>query len=113
MKPSNYQILLHCALQSVNMNRSIFVATTANSSPQILLPWLLAMSCLEMVMGVEYVRTRVLNVKEKKKEDDGDGEVTGCWIKFRLFGRCISSRAKVESSVSGSSTQYGNHLSSN
>ncbi|KAK1406361.1 hypothetical protein QVD17_41655 [Tagetes erecta] len=111
MKPSNYQILLHCALQSVNMNRSIFVATTANSSPQILLPWLWFGG--KMGVGVESVRTRVLNVKEKKKEDDGDGEVIGCWIKFRLFGTCISSRAKVESSVSGSNTQYGNHLSSN
>lgn len=68
-------------------------------------------------MGVESVRTRVLNVEKvkgsKKKENDGDGEETGCWIKFRLFGRCISSRAKVESSVSGSSTQYGNLLNSN
>ncbi|KVH92717.1 Concanavalin A-like lectin/glucanase, subgroup [Cynara cardunculus var. scolymus] len=40
----------------------------------------------------------------KKKEDDV--QETGCWIKFRFFGRCISSRSKVESSISGSSTQY-------
>ncbi|KAL9994819.1 putative protein kinase RLK-Pelle-RLCK-VIIa-2 family [Helianthus debilis subsp. tardiflorus] len=71
-----------------------------------------------MGVGPESVETRVLNVdkvekvKESKKKED-DGEETGCWIKFRLFGRCISSRAKVESSISGSSTQYAESKSTN
>lgn len=47
----------------------------------------------------------------KKKEDDV--EETGCWIKFRFFGRCMSSGSKVESSISGSSTQYEESKSTN
>ncbi|KAI7742407.1 hypothetical protein M8C21_022888, partial [Ambrosia artemisiifolia] len=71
-----------------------------------------------MGVGPETVRTRVLNVenvkeRKKKEDDDGDGEETGCWIKFRLFGRCIPSRAKVESSISGSSIQYAESKSTN
>ncbi|KAK9052446.1 hypothetical protein SSX86_029075 [Deinandra increscens subsp. villosa] len=40
-----------------------------------------------------------------KKEDEI--EVTGCWIKFRFFGKCISTRSKVETSVCGSNSPYG------
>ncbi|KAK4399774.1 putative serine/threonine-protein kinase PIX7 [Sesamum angolense] len=42
----------------------------------------------------------------KKKDDDDDDEVeeTGCWIKLRFIGSCITSRSKVENSVSGIST---------
>ena len=47
----------------------------------------------------------VAKAKEKKKRDD-DAEVSGCWIKFRFLG-CVSSRSKVDSSISGTSTQYG------
>ncbi|KAL8251263.1 hypothetical protein R6Q59_034956 [Mikania micrantha] len=68
-----------------------------------------------MWVGPESLETRVLNVeklKENKKKQD-DGEETGCWIKFRLFGRCISSKVKVESSISGSSTQYAESKSTN
>ncbi|VVA20143.1 PREDICTED: probable [Prunus dulcis] len=42
--------------------------------------------------------------KGKKKKDDED-EMTGCWMKFRLMGGCVSSRTKVDSSTSGTSTQ--------
>lgn len=77
-----------------------------------------------MGVGPDSIKTKVLNVdnvKGSKKKDggdgdgdgDGDGVVTGCWIKFKLFGRCISSRAKVESSISGSSTQYAESKSTN
>ncbi|KAI3761980.1 hypothetical protein L1987_52403 [Smallanthus sonchifolius] len=63
-----------------------------------------------MGVGPESVKTRVLNMDKvedsKKKDGDGNGEETGCWVKMRIFGRCISSRDKVENSVSGSSTQY-------
>lgn len=44
--------------------------------------------------------------KGKKKKDDED-EMTGCWMKFRLMGGCVSSRTKVDSSTSGTSTQDG------
>ncbi|CAA2976218.1 probable receptor kinase At5g15080 [Olea europaea subsp. europaea] len=41
----------------------------------------------------------------KKKKKDGDAEeATGCWIKLRYIGSCISSRSKVDSSNSGIST---------
>ncbi|PSS33709.1 Receptor-like protein kinase [Actinidia chinensis var. chinensis] len=47
-------------------------------------------------------------MRKKKDDDDTDnGDKTGCWFKFRFFGRCISmpSGSKVDSSISGNSTQ--------
>lgn len=49
--------------------------------------------------------------KNTKVEDDvseDEGVETGCWLKFRFIGSCISSRSKVDSSVSGTSTHFGN-----
>lgn len=45
--------------------------------------------------------------KGKKKKDD-EVEQTGCWVKLRFMGSCMSSRSKVDTSNSGSgtSTQY-------
>ncbi|XP_075492960.1 serine/threonine-protein kinase PBL34-like isoform X3 [Primulina tabacum] len=41
----------------------------------------------------------------KKKDGDVDGvEETGCWIKLRFIRSCISSRSKVDTSLSGIST---------
>ena len=47
--------------------------------------------------------------KKKKKKESGiveEEQETGCWVRLRLFGSCISSRSKVDSSVSGTSTNY-------
>ncbi|OAY77776.1 putative receptor-like protein kinase [Ananas comosus] len=44
--------------------------------------------------------------RRKKKKDEAREE-TGCWIKFRLMGSCISSRSKVDSSISSASTHCG------
>lgn len=52
------------------------------------------------------VRRKILN----DDEEDVAGE-SRCWIKFRFFGGCLSTRAKVDSSVSGSSIQYGRFFS--
>lgn len=52
-------------------------------------------------------------VRKKKKKDDDDDveeEETGCWVRLRFFGSCISSRSKVDSSISGTSTHCGNFL---
>jgi len=49
--------------------------------------------------------------KKKKKQDgvmEDEETETGCWLSFRFIGSCISSRSKVDSSVSGTSTNYGN-----
>lgn len=56
-----------------------------------------------------------LKEKKKKEDDDGDSDVeeSGCWIKFRFLGSCVSSRAKVDNSISGSSTQYAESKSTN
>lgn len=43
---------------------------------------------------------------KKKKDEDDSGEDTGCWIKLRFIGSCITSRSKVDTSVSGTSTNY-------
>jgi len=51
--------------------------------------------------------------RKKKKKEDGEveeKEETGCWFRLRFIGSCISSRSKVDSSVSGTSTNYGNPL---
>ncbi|KAF4387985.1 hypothetical protein CsatB_018913 [Cannabis sativa] len=46
-------------------------------------------------------------VRKKKKVDDADEEEeTGCWVRLRFIGSCISSRSKVDSSISGTSTHY-------
>ncbi|KAK4423771.1 putative serine/threonine-protein kinase PIX7 [Sesamum alatum] len=42
--------------------------------------------------------------KDDDDDDDDDAEETGCWIKLRFIGSCITSRSKVENSVSGIST---------
>ncbi|XAR69793.1 Non-specific serine/threonine protein kinase [Bertholletia excelsa] len=41
---------------------------------------------------------------KNRKKKDGSVEDTGCWVRLRLFGSCISSRSKVDSSISGIST---------
>ncbi|CAI9771938.1 unnamed protein product [Fraxinus pennsylvanica] len=46
---------------------------------------------------------------EGRNKKNGDAEVkTGCWIKLRYIGSCISSRSKVYSSLSGISTHDQN-----
>lgn len=63
----------------------------------------------EMGLGPDAIQVgnwEVGNSKARKKKDDEE-ETTGCWIKFRFMGSCMSARSKVESSISGSSTQYG------
>ncbi|GMH27609.1 hypothetical protein Nepgr_029452 [Nepenthes gracilis] len=44
--------------------------------------------------------------KGRKKKDDDVAEDTGCWIKLRFIGGCITSRTKVDNSASGASTNY-------
>eukprot|EP00262_Sarcandra_glabra_P008400 TRINITY_DN2191_c0_g2_i3.p1 TRINITY_DN2191_c0_g2~~TRINITY_DN2191_c0_g2_i3.p1 ORF type:complete len:478 (+),score=78.37 TRINITY_DN2191_c0_g2_i3:787-2220(+) len=50
----------------------------------------------------------------KKKKDVGeDEETTGCWIKFKFIGSCISSRSKVDTSISSTGTHYAESKSTN
>lgn len=55
--------------------------------------------------------------KDKENEDviDAGKTKTGCWVGLRFIGSCISSRSKVDSSVSGSgaSTHYAESKSTN
>ncbi|KAJ8529174.1 hypothetical protein K7X08_036009 [Anisodus acutangulus] len=44
----------------------------------------------------------------KKKEGDVEETEAGCWIKLRFIGSCISSRSKVDNSISGISTRCEN-----
>ncbi|KAE9614631.1 hypothetical protein Lal_00012130 [Lupinus albus] len=57
------------------------------------------------------------NKKKKKKKEDNvleDEAVTGrCWLSFRFFGNCISSRSKVDSSVSATTAIYAESKSTN
>ncbi|KAK1282063.1 Receptor-like serine/threonine-protein kinase [Acorus calamus] len=54
--------------------------------------------------------------KEKKKRSDGAAaaaEENGCWIKFGFMGGCISSRSKVDNSISTTITHYAESKSTN
>ncbi|XP_071913095.1 serine/threonine-protein kinase PBL34-like isoform X1 [Coffea arabica] len=46
-------------------------------------------------------------------DDDDAMETRGCWMKLRFLGSCMSPSSKVDSSVSGSSTQLEESKSSN
>nr|GEU72650.1 probable serine/threonine-protein kinase PIX7 [Tanacetum cinerariifolium] len=54
--------------------------------------------------GEKIGNLNVDNMKESKKEEDGIEVSAGCWINFRFFGRCISARSKVNSSICGGTT---------
>lgn len=46
----------------------------------------------------------------KQKKSKAREEETGCWIKRRLMWSCISSRSKVDTSISNASTHCGDLL---
>ncbi|KAM7511361.1 hypothetical protein LguiB_010236 [Lonicera macranthoides] len=71
-----------------------------------------------MGIGPDAVKMGTLVVSKSKEikeveEDGAEGTTSGCWIRFRFLGRCISSRSKVDSSISGSSTQDAENKSTN
>ncbi|RWW15106.1 hypothetical protein GW17_00021070 [Ensete ventricosum] len=52
------------------------------------------------------------NKRRKKTRGGGNNstkgeETTGCWMKFRLIGGCVPSRAKVDNSISSATTHCG------
>lgn len=72
----------------------------------------------KMGLGLEAINKVAMDVGKSKSrvrrktlndDDEDDADTPGCWYKFRFFGSCLSTRAKVDSSVSGSgsSSQYG------
>ncbi|XP_074361173.1 serine/threonine-protein kinase PBL34-like isoform X1 [Apium graveolens] len=49
--------------------------------------------------------SEVGKLKDRKKKDkESDVEDIGCWTKLRFIGSCISSRSKVDNSISGITT---------
>lgn len=62
-----------------------------------------------MGVGPDVFNAGALNVdKSKRKKKKGvESEESGCWIKFRFMGGCLSSRSKMDGPISGTSTQYG------
>ncbi|XP_004489996.2 serine/threonine-protein kinase PBL34-like [Cicer arietinum] len=59
------------------------------------------------------VKKRKKNKKGKENEGVVKEEETGCWVRLWLIGSCISSRSKVDNSVSGTSTHYADSKSTN
>ena len=60
-----------------------------------------------------YRKSKGMKKKKRNKEvHDGDKEEeeSGCWFRFRFIGNCISSRSKVDSSISGTSAHCGKLL---
>jgi hypothetical protein len=47
--------------------------------------------------------------KKKKTVKRVEDEQPGCWIKFPLMGSCMSSRSKVDTSISSASTRCGEY----
>ena len=68
-----------------------------------------------MGLGDDGVKGESWDVGKKTKirnKKAGAVEETGCWVRLRFIGSCISSRSKVDSSLSGLSTNCGNPLHS-
>lgn len=63
----------------------------------------------EMGLGPDAFNVGAWDVEKSKgrKKKDEENEMTGCWFKFRFIGSCMSSKSKVDGSMSGTSTQYG------
>ncbi|XP_059278289.1 serine/threonine-protein kinase PBL34-like [Lycium ferocissimum] len=63
-----------------------------------------------MRLGGDGVKGESLEVekskgRKKKEKEDVEETQTGCWIKLRFIGSCISSRSKVDNSISGISAR--------
>ncbi|KAL5739027.1 hypothetical protein ACOSP7_027951 [Xanthoceras sorbifolium] len=50
-------------------------------------------------------------VLNKKKKNDVESEGTGCWVKLRYIGSCLSPRSKADGSISGTSTLFADSKS--
>ncbi|KAF2308685.1 hypothetical protein P3X46_032396 [Hevea brasiliensis] len=65
-----------------------------------------------MGLGPDSIKVKNFEDKSKSKKKKYEGsrkeeeEESGCWAKFRLMGGCMPSRSKVDSSLSGTTTQY-------
>ncbi|CAN1187668.1 Serine/threonine-protein kinase PBL34 [Linum perenne] len=67
--------------------------------------------------------TKKKSSKKKKKKDSGvprfaedciqESDEPGCWLQWKLLSTCISTRSKVDSSVSGNSNSYAESKSTN
>lgn len=51
--------------------------------------------------------------KKKVVDDENSAEDAGCWVKLRFLSSCITSRSKVDSSVSGTPTNSAESKSTN
>lgn len=81
-----------------------------------------AFGFFEMVLGPEEAKLAAwegskegIGKNKRRKKTRGGGnnntkgeETTGCWMKFRLMGGCVPSRAKVDNSISSATTHCGN-----
>lgn len=56
------------------------------------------MGLADDVLKVESYDVKKSKGRKKKEDDDG------CWMKLSIFGSCISSRSKVDNSLSGITT---------
>ncbi|WRX21756.1 Serine-threonine/tyrosine-protein kinase [Theobroma cacao] len=52
-------------------------------------------------MGFGHQSEKVEEKKSSRKKKDGGEEETGCWVKLRFMGSCMSSRSRVDNSMSG------------
>lgn len=70
---------------------------------------------LKMGLGPESIKLKNSEANDKskkaKKKKDGEGEEeeVGCWVKFNFLESCMSSRSKVDHSMSGTTNtnNYG------
>lgn len=64
---------------------------------------------LKMGLGPDAIKVEAwehVGKSKGRKKKGVEEEETGCWIKFRFMGSCISSRSKVENSISGATTMH-------
>jgi hypothetical protein len=54
-------------------------------------------------------KTKETAGKKNKTVKRAEDEQPGCWIKLPLMGSCMSSRSKVDTSISSASTRCGEY----
>ncbi|KAF5178310.1 Receptor-like serine/threonine-protein kinase [Thalictrum thalictroides] len=63
--------------------------------------------------GWDVAKSKSKGKKNSIKDDEAEESNTGCWFKLRFMRSCVSSRSKVNSSISGASTNYAESKSTN
>lgn len=60
----------------------------------------------KVVESWHVLKSKSKNKLKKSDDEDEEGTSSGCWNRWKLIGSCISSRSKVDTSISGISGKF-------